>query len=187
MIKIFFFFLFQLCVIYQANAVIPDQSREMQVISLQGYKVSLDNDPPWSWKIKYDKQVPVFVAHTPENYYPTATVNIRYHNNVVINDAPAEINAVARSAIKEALKYYEVDKTEIKKDLIKVNYNQLNGYEFNAKGIIQGEPHDIKIVITKNEHGKILSFLAYTRRNKMNHIQPAITRILNGVSFLRKF
>jgi len=185
--KLLIYLVLQLSIIYQVNAALPNQSREMQVISLQGYKVAVDNDPLWSWKIKYDNNIPVFIAHTPEFYYPSATVNVRYHNNVVINGTPSEIKALARSAIKQALKYYELEKTEVSESFKQVKFKQLDGYEFNTVGIIEDQPHDIKIVIAKNEHGKILSFLAYTRKDKMNHIQPAITRILNGVSFLRKF
>jgi len=171
----------------QFVVALPVQSREMQVLNIKGYNIAVDNDPAWSWKVKYNKDVPVFIAQTPEKYYPPATVNVRYHKNIIIKDHPAEVRAVARSAIKTSLQHYDVKDINVNNSMRKVTYKQLNGYELNASGFINGDEHDIKIVVVRNVHGRMMSFLVYTSPGKMSHIQAAVKRIFNSVSFLRKY
>jgi len=182
-----FILLLLLVLKYQLVLALPVQSREMQVLNIKGYNIAVDNDPAWNWKVKYNKDVPVFIAQTPEKYYPPATVNVRYHKDIMINDHPAELRSAARSAIKTSLQHYDVKDINVNNSMRKVTYRQVKGYELNVSGFVNGDEHDIKIVVVRNVHGKMMSFLVYTSPGKMDHIQAAVKRIFNSVSFLRKY
>lgn len=164
---------------------LPVQSREIQHILVSaGYQVAVDNDPPWQYDVINQGGGGVFIAQTPEAYYPPAAVNIRYHPETAV--ASDEMLAFARGVLEGTVKNFgsQVNAAEIK--LSSARYGELEGYQGDFPGLVNGQKQDIRLFVARNVGGKAMTLIAFTLPGKMGHIEPAIERIWRHIRFLNK-
>jgi len=147
-----------------------------------GYQVAVDNDPPWKYAVSNRGPSGVFIAETPKAYYPPASVNIRYHPETVVT--PDEMLVFARAALEGAVLNFGSRAKASDIALSPVRYGELEGYEGDFSGLVEGHEKDVRLFVARNVEGKAMTLVAFTLPGKMGHIDPAIGRIWRNIRFL---
>lgn len=161
------------------------QSRELQNLWVKaGFQIGVDTDPAWEWYALPEVNQSVFVIESPAFYYPPAVMNVRYNRYHPPQD-PDTFKQTAYFALVNIQKKYGA-KTHFKfRDISAAVYGELKGYEQTSMVELDGEEFSNKTFVGLNRENKLIVLNAVTIPGKIDHLQPAISRMWGTIRFLK--
>lgn len=159
----------------------PRQSRQIQFIQVFGqYRVALDTDPPWQWSVSQGNDSNTFTAYSPDNYYPPATLSIRFYPHLNISAQAQALQQAALAAAERAANNFQA--TPPKADALRpVNFRHSTSYTTTLEVKHQEQEIDIGLYTGRFADGSVYSMTVYSGRDKLPHLSHVISRIGNSL------
>lgn len=147
-----------------------------------GLEIWTEQIPEWQIERRYRGSKPVFVAQTPPNVYPPASMTVLSFAGLSV--PTGEFEAIAAQALGTGLVQFGVDE-RARAGIIRERkrYGNLSGYEINFPATVHGTDSDVKVFIGRAEgRGPVLLQL-YTLAGKMPHLKEAIRRSWTNIDY----
>lgn len=151
--------------------------------SNMGLEIWTEHNPLWYVERRFIGNRPVFLAQTPPQVYPPASMSvISYAKQKTEKD---EFNEVASIAIDNGLSSYGLSEIERQQlSTLHQQYGELEGFEVNFKAKVHGFPSDVKIFIGRKEGKGPVLLQLYTLEGKMEHLTEQIRRSWTNIRYL---
>jgi hypothetical protein len=161
------------------------QSRELQLLWVNsGFQIGVDTDPAWRWHSVNEDNFKVFIIDSPDNYYPPATVNVRFNKWHKFEAFDFKFKKTAYFIIAEMQKKMG-STTEFKFfDLVDAQYGELKGYEQVSTINVDGVQLSSKVFVGLNSESALIILNASTLPGKIPHLQPVLNRFWGSIKFL---
>lgn len=147
-----------------------------------GLEIWTEQIPEWQIERRYRGSKPVFVAQTPPNVYPPASMTVLSFAGLSV--PTGEFEAIAAQALGTGLVQFGVDE-DARAGIIRERkrYGNLSGFEINFPATVHGTSSDVKVFIGRAEgRGPVLLQL-YTLSGKMPHLNEAIRRSWTNIDY----
>ncbi len=147
-----------------------------------GLEIWTEQTPEWQIERRYRGSKPVFVAQTPPNVYPPASMTVLSFAGLSVPAGKFEV--IAAQALGTGLVQFGVDE-RARAGIIRERkrYGNLSGYEINFPAMVHGTDSDVKVFIGRAEgRGPVLLQL-YTLAGKMPHLKEAIRRSWTNIDY----
>ncbi len=159
--------------------------REMVINRVQeiGLEIWSENNPVWLTQVRQRGPKYEFVAETPVNYYPPASMHYMTFPGMAVE--PGEMREVAEHAIQQAARNFKVPSAKISDiQIMPAKYGELSGYEATFSGRAHKERMDIKMFIGNAKGKGPVSMYVYTLKGKLGHLRESIRRSWQNVKYL---
>lgn len=104
--------------------------------------MAIDDDPPWSVTLQPNPKgkYPTIIAQSPDNFFPTAELNILPIYDVRIKDLGPDPKTNVFRLLQNMAPQFELPVSHLKSDRIHpARYGDLNGYRIDAEGAWKGQ------------------------------------------------
>ncbi len=170
-----------LCFLDVCVASAPIQSRQLQLIQVgNSYQIGVDTDPQWSWKIASGNSAPVFIAVSPEHYYPPTIVTFSYYTKTKLPGTNQALKGAALEAIVRSARNFGFDIKSQDVVLQPVKYRNFSGFSSAFTAEHQKTLQDVEVHVGRAVSGHPVSMTVITRPAKLPHLSHLISRIGNS-------
>ncbi|SIS40751.1 hypothetical protein [Neptunomonas antarctica] len=168
-----------------SHAVADERAKRpfaVTAIPQAGLQIYIPDRPAWHWETELRQDAYAIVLTTPENYYPPARLDIVRIPNQKINTGTLPL--VAMSGLKTVRKKMGIAEPFTVKNMHKVSYGDIVGYEEIISMKTQGQTFAIKSFMGMLPSGLPISFFLATGDGQLSHIEPMIEKIMSHTSQL---
>jgi len=167
----------------------PLQSRLIERVDAGTFQFPIDQTPKWLYtKHWISESVPMmFIAETPEKYYPPATFNAQHFADKQVPKGATDAKHFFRGLTEAVAKNYGYIGGEIDRDLYKAETRgDLSGYMVSVPGNIDGVKQDLIIFAATAKNDTPFILTAFTDPGKAAHLQTTFDRIAINIEFKSK-
>ena len=132
--------------------------------------MGIDDDPPWSVTLQPNPKgkYPTIIAQSPDNFFPTAELNILPIYDVRIKDLGPDPKTNVFKLLQNMAPQFQLPVSHLKSDRIHpARYGDLNGYRIDAEGAWKGQ---IDIAFFVANLGKSHGMLILTASTLPGHL-----------------
>jgi len=146
-----------------------------------GLEIWTEAVPAWHTRIEQHKGRPVFIAKTPLNYYPPASMSWTTLRFDLGTDE--ELVALVDSALAKAKKHYQVPATTPVK-IDSAVYGPLKGFEGQFRGHNEGDVVDVHFFVGQQAGKPAVVMQALTLPDKLPHLRYQIERSWHYLKYI---
>ncbi len=163
----------------------PLQSRMVEWVDAGTFKFPVDQSPLWLHNKEWagDERPVLFVAETPDKYYPPATFNAQHFVKEFVPENEQDSKYFFKGIIESVAKNYGFSGSHIKN----INYVEkgvLQGYMVSLPGEIQGVSQDVIIYAAAAADKTVFVLTAFTLPGKAPHLQTTFDRVAINIEFV---
>ncbi|GGK65898.1 hypothetical protein [Amphritea balenae] len=157
-----------------------EDSRAMAINQVEALQLTIwtEAQPNWPTRLEQHRGRSVFVAESPDNYYPPAAMSWAV---MPFNVTDAELDGVFQQALKSAQNNYQ-SRSGVATASDKV-YGTLAGRQATFQGKVGNQPVDVRFFIGSEPGKPLIVMQAYTLPDKLPHLKHQIRRSWNNVSY----
>lgn len=164
-----------------AMADFPAESRRLDWIDMNSYQIPLEINPEWDFQTPRGTKGLQFIAISPDAYYPPTTIISQHFVDEKVPNDIGQFKAFASATASIAAKNYGY--AEQLDDLTAFNIGQLEGYQVQVPGKVEGKNHDVLFYIAKTPDQSVFVLTVLTLQNKMSHALPVVDRTRKNIRF----
>lgn len=147
-----------------------------------GLEIWTEAEPVWNTNLTSHQGRPVFIAHSPINYYPPAGMSWAVLRFTLASD---ELQSIFATALNEARSHYQVALSEVITPT-PAHYGPLVGLEAQFSGIANNEKVDVHFFVGAEDNQPTVVMQLFTLPGKLPHLKYQRERSWEQLKYLTK-